>query len=1371
MARVRIYNYTFTPGAANVGTIKLPGRVYLGDLLLITNTVTSEVLYNFSDPTRGGTISFSASDTSLTTEGATTLTLEVSTVGQSSTDALQIFVENATLVSTPGETFQDPVQKMRVSTPQSIIDTDFEYGIQAIKWEFLGLNNNTPAYYVRTSDSPLIISSMGVGELLIANGTLTGVTGAGTTTVTVSVASARNIPTGSTIYMFNTTSDAANGVFTVLSGGASVTSFTYTANGTIPAGSRLQSTTRLGLTSVNGPNVHFLTTADIGLTGLNVTIGQPINVQETANESVADGSFLVQASDQTAKIMSYEARQSMTASNDFSNSFTTVYTGRFYGELLAGSAIPLIRQSSASVGGIQGNGTTSITVNTLGPHNLYVGSPIFVTGCTNEDANGPFSIATIPTATSFTYIGTGPIPANVISQGATGTFPLGTQVYARPDANVSHRFTDGGVQISTSNTVIGQQAIRQTRRYFRYQSGKGIQFSTACLFKPSFDVSNITAAGNVATVTTEADHGLAIGATIRIEGITVASGVDYYSGDWPVASVTGANTFTYIMTGGTPTDTQPRVTEKVTVVQASGLTTRTGLFDEQNGFFFEYQGSTNQLFAVRRNSTTQLRGTVSVLTGSCRVVGTGTLFNEDLRVGDYVVIKGASYQISRIVDATNLDVSPAYRAPTAAAVSGAAGLLLSSAGVTAVSASTTTTVNTRTAHKLTAGQRIFVYNSAIATINGEATVATIPTTTSFTFAAASNSPVTGIVSNFTQITGSLTAGSAFISNPTPFASGTLNNVVGQILQNGNLDAGTYVQAIIGGGIGLGSSSLTITSGGSGYQNNRLYSNVQLRNLTATGTGARCSVRTNNSGQVDRVTVSVTGTSYVAATTLTVNTADIGGSGSGLILTIATITAGTVVMNKAAVSTNASATIGIEGCRVYAEERNIKISKTIDAKVPTSQWNIDRVDGTGPSGYVMNINKIQMVYIDYQWYGAGYIRFGMRAKTGDVYYCHKFLHNNFLTEAYMRSGNVPGRFEVSTIPPRTFLTADLLSGGASMTVDNTSQFPSAGRVLVDQEYIDYTGKTLTSLTGLVRGVAGGSAAALHTGTLASSTGQATVLLTTQQCAPALSHWGVSVIMDGRFDDDAAYIFTTPKQTSSTVSPGVATPILSIRLAPSVDSGTARPYGVRNLLNRMQLKLNSLGIYANAPLLVQIRLNCFSPVFRNESWLIDPVGSNSLSQTLFHSASDYVTGGDLVFAFYTESTNADSYASTTIDLRSVKDLGTSIISGDGVFPDGPEVLTIFVTNLGPSVTTTANAPASGAFQITVQDGTDLEPGLVVNSTTTVASVAANSKILSSSISGSTFTVNLSKPCTGTTSGNVTFEQVANVFARLSWTEAQA
>ena len=50
----------------------------------------------------------------------------------------------------PSETFTDPVGKFRVSEPQSLIDTDFEYGTQTTKWENLSLVNNRPASYSST---------------------------------------------------------------------------------------------------------------------------------------------------------------------------------------------------------------------------------------------------------------------------------------------------------------------------------------------------------------------------------------------------------------------------------------------------------------------------------------------------------------------------------------------------------------------------------------------------------------------------------------------------------------------------------------------------------------------------------------------------------------------------------------------------------------------------------------------------------------------------------------------------------------------------------------------------------------------------------------------------------------------------------------------------------------------------------------------------------------------------------------------------------------------------------------------------------------------------------------------------------------------
>ena len=50
----------------------------------------------------------------------------------------------------------DPVDKLRVSTPQSLIDTDFEYGQQPTKWEQVSLQNNRPSlYYIGSAALPV----------------------------------------------------------------------------------------------------------------------------------------------------------------------------------------------------------------------------------------------------------------------------------------------------------------------------------------------------------------------------------------------------------------------------------------------------------------------------------------------------------------------------------------------------------------------------------------------------------------------------------------------------------------------------------------------------------------------------------------------------------------------------------------------------------------------------------------------------------------------------------------------------------------------------------------------------------------------------------------------------------------------------------------------------------------------------------------------------------------------------------------------------------------------------------------------------------------------------------------------------------------
>ena len=103
----------------------------------------------------------------------------------------------------------------------------------------------------------------------------------------------------------------------------------------------------------------------------------------------------------------------------------------------------------------------------------------------------------------------------------------------------------------------------------------------------------------------------------------------------------------------------------------------------------------------------------------------------------------------------------------------------------------------------------------------------------------------------------------------------------------------------------------------------------------------------------------------------------------------------------------------DGSEYFGPFTNYKTVKTNETRIYQENFNLDKLDGNGPSGYNMNINKMQMIFIDYSWYGAGKIRFGIRVEDGDIIYFHELKQNNINTEAYMRSGNIPGRFEIST----------------------------------------------------------------------------------------------------------------------------------------------------------------------------------------------------------------------------------------------------------------------------------------------------------------------------------------------------------------------
>ena len=82
-----------------------------------------------------------------------------------------------------------------------------------------------------------------------------------------------------------------------------------------------------------------------------------------------------------------------------------------------------------------------------------------------------------------------------------------------------------------------------------------------------------------------------------------------------------------------------------------------------------------------------------------------------------------------------------------------------------------------------------------------------------------------------------------------------------------------------------------------------------------------------------------------------------------------------------------------------------------AKVDQSLWNIDRCDGTGPSGFNLDITKTQILFIDFQWLGVGRVRVGF-VHNGEFVLAHEFNHSNVLPVVYMSNPNLPVRAEIA-----------------------------------------------------------------------------------------------------------------------------------------------------------------------------------------------------------------------------------------------------------------------------------------------------------------------------------------------------------------------
>ena len=82
-------------------------------------------------------------------------------------------------------------------------------------------------------------------------------------------------------------------------------------------------------------------------------------------------------------------------------------------------------------------------------------------------------------------------------------------------------------------------------------------------------------------------------------------------------------------------------------------------------------------------------------------------------------------------------------------------------------------------------------------------------------------------------------------------------------------------------------------------------------------------------------------------------------------------------------------------------------------VSRSNWNGDKLDGTGVSGIVADPTKIQLINVSYEWYGAGEVRFGF-VVDGYEYIVHSHQNANRHTLPWAQTPFLPIRMELEAL---------------------------------------------------------------------------------------------------------------------------------------------------------------------------------------------------------------------------------------------------------------------------------------------------------------------------------------------------------------------
>lgn len=91
-----------------------------------------------------------------------------------------------------------------------------------------------------------------------------------------------------------------------------------------------------------------------------------------------------------------------------------------------------------------------------------------------------------------------------------------------------------------------------------------------------------------------------------------------------------------------------------------------------------------------------------------------------------------------------------------------------------------------------------------------------------------------------------------------------------------------------------------------------------------------------------------------------------------------------------------------------------VATGLEERILQSAWNVDPLNGSGPSGLTIDWTKAQHFVVEYQWLGVGQLRFGFDLGGEDgVTWCHTISAANNMTGPWSRTGSLPVRAEILT----------------------------------------------------------------------------------------------------------------------------------------------------------------------------------------------------------------------------------------------------------------------------------------------------------------------------------------------------------------------